>query len=267
MHKNDNDIHTIKWYVCHFFMASGLFVPERHKVAEMAVAPLRKRSEMRNSMNKDSIKEFGTVELKNNEKGYNIHLLSVIGEVEGHEMLPSTTKTTKYEHILPELVMVEDSTEYDAMLMLLNTSGGDVESGLAIAEMIASMTKPVVSLVLGGSHSIGVPLCVAADYSFIVPTGTMVIHPVRLTGTVIGAQKTYDYFKIMQNRIIDFTVQHSNITKEKIEEMMMSSEMFSKDLGTILVGKEAVECGLVNAVGGINDALQYLYGMIDVRKK
>lgn len=218
-------------------------------------------------MCKDNIKEFGTAELEENKKGYNIHLLSIIGEIEGHDVLSSSTKTTKYEHILPELVKVEDSDRYDGILMIINTTGGDVECGLAIAEMIASMSKPVVSLVLGGSHSIGVPLSVSAGYSFIVPTGTMVIHPVRMNGTIIGAQKTYDYFKLIQSRIVDFTEAHSQVEKGKIEAMMMNSETFSKDLGTILVGKDAVECGLINAVGGIKEALNKLYDMIEAQEK
>lgn len=212
---------------------------------------------------REDIKEYGTVELKDNKKGYNIYLLSVIGEIEGHDVLPATTKTTKYEHILPQLVSVEDSSEYDGILMILNTTGGDVECGLAIAEMIASMSKPVVSLVLGGSHSIGIPLSVSADYSFIVPSGTMVVHPVRMSGMIIGAQKTYDYFRIIQSRITGFIEEHSCIEKGRIEELMMNSDTFTKDLGTILVGEEAVECGLINEVGGIKEAFDRLYKMID----
>ncbi len=212
---------------------------------------------------REDIKEYGTVELKDNKKGYNIYLLSVIGEIEGHDVLPATTKTTKYEHILPQLVLVEDSSEYDGILMIINTTGGDVECGLAIAEMIASMSKPVVSLVLGGSHSIGIPLSVSADYSFIVPSGTMVVHPVRMSGMIIGAQKTYDYFRIIQSRITGFIEEHSCIEKGRIEELMMNSDTFTKDLGTILVGEEAVECGLINEVGGIKEAFDRLYKMID----
>ena len=197
--------------------------------------------------------------LDKNEKNHRIHLLSVIGEVEGHETLSSNTKTTKYEHVLPKLAEIEDSKEVDGLLLLLNTVGGDVESGLAIAEMVASLSIPTVSLVLGGSHSIGVPLAVSADYSFIVPTGTMVIHPVRLSGTVIGAPQTYEYFKQMQDRIID----HCFAKPDQIEKLMMNTFMMSKDLGTILVGKEAVEEGIINEVGGMRDALQKLHQMID----
>ena len=191
------------------------------------------------------------MELADNRQQHKLHLLSIIGEVEGHECLSANTKTTKYEHVLPKLAQVEDDREIDGLLVLLNTVGGDVESGLAIAEMIASLSKPVVSLVLGGSHSIGVPLAVAADYSFIVPTGTMVIHPVRMSGTVIGAPQTYDYFQQMQDRITGFIASHSQ------------TGMLTKDLGTILVGHQAVEEGIINEVGGISDAVQRLHFMIN----
>ncbi len=210
----------------------------------------------------DEIKEFGQMELSKNENEYKIFLMSIIGEVEGHECLPTTTKSTKYEHVLPRLAMLEDDKTIDGILVLINTVGGDVESGLAIAEMIASSSKPTVSLVLGGSHSIGVPLAVSADYSFIVPTGTMVIHPVRMNGMVIGAQPTYDYFKQMQDRIAGFVSGHSKISEKRIEELMMNKQMLTKDLGTILVGEQAVKEGLINEIGGIKEAFQKLYQMI-----
>ena len=192
----------------------------------------------------------------------NIHLLTIIGEIEGHEELSSTTKTTKYEHVLPKLAEIEENKEIEGVLLLLNTVGGDVESGLAIAEMVASLSIPTVSLVLGGSHSIGVPLAVATDYSFIVPTGTMVIHPVRLSGTIIGAKQTYDYFKQIQNRITGFVSEHCSITSQAFEGLMMNTFMLSKDIGTILVGREAVECGIIDEVGGIREALQKLHALI-----
>lgn len=214
------------------------------------------------SNNSEEIKEMGQVFVENNENDYRIYLLSVIGEIEGHEVLPANSKTTKYEHVLPKLACIEDDKEVDGVLLLLNTMGGDVESGLAIAEMVASLSKPTVSLVLGGSHSIGVPLAVSTDYSFIVPTGTMVIHPVRMSGTVIGAQPTYDYFKQMQDRITGFISNHCNATRERVEEMMTSKQMMTKDLGTILVGKQAVEEGLIDHVGGISDAFSKLYELI-----
>lgn len=211
----------------------------------------------------DTIKEYGQAVLDNPKKNHHIHLLSVIGEVEGHECLPSTTKTTKYEHVLPQLAVIEDSEDVDGLLLILNTVGGDVESGLAIAEMVASISKPSVSLVLGGSHSIGVPLAVSTDYSFIVPSGTMVIHPVRMSGTVIGAKQTYDYFKQMQDRILTFIKRHSKARLEQLEQMMMNTDMLSKDLGTILVGKEAVNEGLICEVGGIKEAVLKLHELID----
>lgn len=214
----------------------------------------------------EEIKEYGQMELTENRQQHKIHLLSIIGEIEGHECLSSNTKTTKYEHVLPKLAEVEDDKNIEGVLVLLNTVGGDVESGLAIAEMIASLSKPVVSLVLGGSHSIGVPLAVSADYSYIVPTGTMVIHPVRMSGTVIGAPQTYDYFRQMQDRITGFISDHCMVRQERIEELMMNTSMLTKDLGTILVGHQAVEEGIINEVGGIEDAVRRLHFMINEEK-
>lgn len=208
----------------------------------------------------DDLKEYGQSVLQDDD--VTIYLISIIGEIEGHECLPSNTKTTKYEHILPRLAEIEDDKKIDGVLLLLNTVGGDVESGLAIAEMVASLSKPTVSLVLGGSHSIGVPLAVSTDYSMIVPSGTMVIHPVRMSGTVIGAPATYDYFKRMQDRIITFITNHCEATYEKIEELMMNTQMLTKDVGTILVGKEAVEIGLINEIGGISEAFAKLKDLI-----
>lgn len=205
----------------------------------------------------EEIREMGQITLD-----HKIHLLTVIGEIEGHECLPSNSKTTKYEHVLPQLAAIEDSNEIEGVLVLLNTVGGDVEAGLAISEMLASLSKPTVSLVLGGSHSIGVPIAVSTDYSFIVETGTMVIHPVRMSGTVIGAPQTYDYFKQMQDRILGFIASHCNANRERLEELMLDTGMLTKDLGTILVGKQAVEEGIINEVGGIKDALQKVYELI-----
>ena len=222
-------------------------------------------SEQENKKEKDSIvcddiKEYGQSIIKDDD--VTIYLISIIGEIEGHECLPSNSKTTKYEHVLPKLAEIEDDKNIDGVLLLINTVGGDVESGLAIAEMVASLSKPTVSLVLGGSHSIGVPLAVSTNYSMIVPSGTMVIHPVRMSGTVIGAPATYDYFKRMQDRIIHFITTHCNATYEKIEELMMNTQMLTKDVGTILVGKEAVEVGLINEIGGIADAFRKLKELI-----
>lgn len=215
-----------------------------------------KKSELEKAQ-RESIKETGEMTLS-----HRIHLLSVIGEVEGHECLPGTSKTTKYEHVLPKLAAIEDSSEIDGLLILLNTVGGDVEAGLAIAEMIASLSKPTVSLVLGGSHSIGIPIAVSTDYSFIVRTGTMVIHPVRMNGTVIGAPQTYDYFQQMQDRILGFISEHSKAQRTRLEELMLDTGILTKDLGTILVGEAAVREGLINEVGGISAALKKLYAMI-----
>ncbi len=220
-----------------------------------------KRKTEREEAQREGIRETGEVTLS-----HRIHLLSVIGEIEGHECLPGNSKTTKYEHVLPKLAAIEDSSEIDGVLILLNTVGGDVEAGLAIAEMIASLSKPTVSLVLGGSHSIGVPIAVSTDYSFIVRTGTMVIHPVRMNGTVIGAPQTYDYFKQMQDRILGFISQHSRAARERLEELMLDTGILTKDLGTILVGEDAVREGLINATGGISDALRKLYGLIEAGK-
>lgn len=210
----------------------------------------------------ESIEDFGQMTLDKNDNKYKIHLLSVIGEIEGHDNLSNQSKTTKYEHVLPKLASIEDSDNIDGLLVLLNTVGGDVEAGLAIAEMIASISKPTVSLVLGGSHSIGIPIATSTDYSFIVPTGTMVIHPVRMSGTVIGAPQTYDYFKQMQDRIIGFIASHCNASKDRLETLMLNTGMLTKDLGTILVGKQAVDEGIIDEVGGISDALKKLYSMI-----
>lgn len=213
------------------------------------------------------IEQTGQASLNENEEHHNLHLLSIIGEVEGHENLSGSSKTTKYEHILPQLAAIEDSKDIDGVLVLLNTVGGDVEAGLAIAEMIASLSKPTVSLVLGGSHSIGVPIAVSTDYSFIVPTGTMVIHPVRMSGTVIGAPQTFDYFKSIQDRISGFVCRHCSVGKERFEELMMETGVLTKDVGTILVGEETVKYGIINEVGGIDKAVKKLHEMIDVDKK
>lgn len=211
----------------------------------------------------ERIEKLGQLTLDKNKEKQDIHLLSIIGEVEGHDNLNSNAKTTKYEHILPQLAAIEDSEEIQGVLVLLNTMGGDVEAGLAIAEMLASLSKPTVSLVLGGSHSIGVPIAVSTDYSYIVPTGTMVIHPVRMNGTVIGVPQTFDYFKQIQNRITGFVCTHCKISQQRLEELMMETGVLTKDVGTILVGEDAVECGIIDEVGGINKAMRKLHSLID----
>lgn len=218
-------------------------------------------------MNADKdIKEFGQVTLENSKSNHKVHLLSIIGEIEGHDVLASNTKATKYEHILPKLAEIEDDSEIEGVLILLNTVGGDVEAGLAIAEMIASLSKPTVSLVLGGSHSIGLPIAVSTDYSFIVPTGTTVIHPVRTTGMVLGVKQSFDYFKQIQDRIVGFVTSHCEISKEQFLSLMMETSVMTKDMGTILVGEQAVEAGIINAVGGIKEAFEQLYKKIEEGK-
>ena len=234
---------------------------------ELPEMEMKKEQEEKNQKLDENIRETGQISLNENGFSHKIHLLSVIGEIEGHECLSANTKTTKYEHVLPRLAEIEDSDQVDGVLVLLNTVGGDVESGLAIAEMLSTLSKPTVSLVLGGSHSIGVPLAVSTDYSFIVPTGTMVIHPVRMSGTVIGAPATYDYFRQMQERILGFISNHSQAKMTRLEKMMMNTEMLTKDLGTILVGEEAVKEGLINEVGGIKEALHKLHVLIDGTKE
>jgi len=209
----------------------------------------------------------GQLVLKENKEKKNIHLLTIIGEIEGHDALSGNTKATKYEHILPALAAIEDSAQIDGVLVLLNTMGGDVEAGLAIAEMIASISKPTVSLVLGGSHSIGVPIAVSTDYSFIVSTGTMVIHPVRMNGMIIGVAQSFDYFKQIQDRITGFVCSHSHILQEEFEELMMETRMLTKDVGTILVGKEAVERGIIDEVGGIREAVAKLHQLMEEREE
>lgn len=213
------------------------------------------------------ISEYGQTLLENGKKDRKIHLLSIIGEIEGHECLPQHNKTTKYEHVLPQLAAIEDSTEIDGLLILINTVGGDVEAGLAIAEMIASLSKPTVTLVLGGSHSIGVPLAVSADYSYIVPSATMIIHPVRMNGTVIGVTQTFEYFEKIQDRIIKFVVAHSNIDYDSFRSLMLDTKQLAKDVGSILVGEETVKKGIINEVGGIKEALAKINELIDERKK
>lgn len=218
-----------------------------------------KREEKQKEQNQE-IEDFGQVTLEEGE--HRIHLLNIIGEIEGHECLASSAKTTKYEHVIPQLAALEDSKSVEGLLVLINTVGGDVESGLAIAEMIASLSKPTVSLVLGGSHSIGVPLAVSADYSFIVPTGTMMIHPVRMTGLIIGVPQTFDYFQKIQDRISGFITTHSSISRERLSRLMLETGELTKDVGSVLVGSQAVKEGLINEVGGIARAFVKLRELI-----
>ena len=213
----------------------------------------------------DYLEKSGSVVAEKN--GNKIHCISIVGQIEGHYILPPEQKSTKYEHIIPLLVSIEQSEDVDGLLVVLNTMGGDVEAGLAIAEMIASMKKPTVSLVLGGGHSIGVPLAVAAKKSFIVPSATMTVHPVRVNGLVIGARQTFNYFRDMQNRIVRFVVAHSGISEEKLNELMMRPDEMATDIGSVVDGHEAARLGLIDEVGGLSDAMDALRGMIKRGKK
>lgn len=238
------------------------------KESEKDRGPKTENEELENQDKKnDQIREMGQVTLENNARKHRVELLTIIGEVEGHESAPSQSKTTKYEHVLPKLAMVEDDEEIEGLLILLNTVGGDVEAGLAIAEMIASLSIPTVSLVLGGGHSIGVPMAVSADYSFVVPSATMVIHPVRSSGMFIGVAQTYRNMEKIQDRITGFISSHSRMSQKRLEELMLDTTQLVKDVGTMLEGKEAVEEGLIDQVGGIKEALAKLYELIDIQKE
>lgn len=229
-------------------------------------AEKEKNLEKEDTQNKQ-IKEMGQVVLDSNSRKHKVELLTIIGEVEGHESAPSHSKTTKYEHVLPKLAIIEDDEEIEGLLILLNTVGGDVEAGLAIAEMIASLSIPTVSLVLGGGHSIGVPMAVSADYSFVVPSATMVIHPVRSSGMFIGVAQTYRNMEKIQDRITTFISEHSMASQERLEELMLDTTQLVKDVGTMLEGKEAVQEGLIDEVGGIKEALAKLYEMIEKKNR
>ncbi|SFP61869.1 ClpP family protease [Caldicoprobacter faecalis] len=212
-----------------------------------------------------NIKEFGTVSAPPMPDS-DIHCLTIIGQIEGHIMLPPQNKTTKYEHVIPQLVAIEESKNIKGLLLILNTVGGDVEAGLAIAEMISTMSKPTVSLVLGGGHSIGVPLAVSADCSFIAPSATMTIHPIRMTGLVVGIPQTYEYLNRMQDRVVDFIVRHSKISKEKLNELLIGTGGLSSDVGTVLIGEEAVRYGIIDYVGGVREAMLKLRELISQGK-
>ena len=213
----------------------------------------------------DNIREAGVVRTENNNS--RIHTLVIAGQVEGHYELPSQAKSTKYEHVIPQLVEVEESEEIDGLLMILNTVGGDVEAGLAIAELVSGMTKPTVSLVIGGGHSIGVPLAVCTDKSFIVPSATMTIHPVRTNGLVIGVPQSFTNLLKMQTRITDFVVRHSAVSKQMLDKLMMETDELAADIGTVIDGICAVKIGLIDNVGGLGDALGALHGMIEQKRR
>ena len=212
-----------------------------------------------------AIKNMGSV-MTDGSRG-RIYCMSIIGQVEGHSNLPSDVKTTKYEHVIPKLAEIEQDGSVDGLLLILNTVGGDVEAGLAIAELIASMKTPTVSIVLGGGHSIGVPLAVSAKRSFIVPSATMTIHPIRTSGTVIGVYQMFDYLNKVQERVIGFVTKHAKITADRLRGIMLETDEIANDIGTILFGEEAVKCGLIDGVGGLSEALDALYKMIDGKKE
>lgn len=211
------------------------------------------------------IVETGSITIEKN--GHSIHCLTIIGQIEGHYILPPQNKTTKYEHVIPQLVAIEESDEIEGLIVILNTVGGDIEAGLAIAELISGMKTPTVSLVLGGGHSIGVPLAVSAKQSFIVPSATMTIHPVRMNGLVLGVPQTFSYFQKMQERIVDFVSKNSKMPPEKFREFMLATGELATDVGTVLDGNAAVECGMIDRLGGLSDALDCLYQMIANREK
>lgn len=211
------------------------------------------------------IVDFGS-SLIQSKKG-NVHVLTIVGQIEGHQLLPSSSKSTKYEHVMPLLAMVEESDEVDGLLVLLNTVGGDIEAGLGIAELISSMSKPTVSLVLGGGHSIGVPLAVSAKRSYIAPSAAMTIHPVRMNGLVIGVPQTFYYFERIQERIIQFVTANSRVKRETFTELMLQTGELAADVGSVIYGEEAVKLGIIDQIGGLSDALSCLHEMIDQRKR
>lgn len=216
-----------------------------------------------NVNNQEEASSFETGSITVKKDGHFIHCLTVIGQIEGHYILPSQNKTTKYEHVIPQLVAIEESREIEGLLIILNTVGGDVEAGLAIAELLSTMKTPTASLVLGGGHSIGVPLAVSCDRSFIVPTATMTVHPVRMNGTVLGVPQTLSYFEKMQDRIVSFVSNNSQISSEDFRALMMKTGELIMDVGSVLDGEQAVECGLIDELGGLGDALDYLESKID----
>lgn len=217
---------------------------------------LRKEKEKR-----EEIIEFGTANGVSQDES--IQILPIIGQIEGHQVLPAQSKSTKYEHVIPQLISMERNEKVKGVLIILNTVGGDVEAGLAIAEMINSLSKPTVSIVIGGGHSIGVPLATSSSYSFITPSATMIVHPIRMNGFVIGVAQTFNYFQKMQERIDNFIVRTSKIKKEELKKMMLKSDELLNDMGTILIGNQAVECGLIDEEGGIKDALGKLKELIN----
>ncbi|MBP2642226.1 MAG: tepA [Firmicutes bacterium] len=236
--------------------------PEHPQVPEETPKPSRRSKKGAVAAN---IEELGTTEVPTAKS--NMHVMTIIGQIEGHMVLPPQNKTTKYEHIMPQLVAIEQNPEIEGLLMLLNTVGGDVEAGLAIAEMVSTMSKPSVSVVLGGGHSIGVPIATSATYSFIVESATMTIHPIRLTGLVIGAQSSFDYLEKMQERVNKFVVTHSRVNEQTWKEMLYRTGELSRDIGTSVIGRDAVQHGLIDAIGGVSQAFDKLKELIKAHKE
>ena len=224
-----------------------------------------KSEQAQREIDTDAVKEVGAINIP--EYKSNIHTMTIIGQIEGHTVLSPQNKTTKYEHIIPQIVAVEESSDIKGLLLILNTVGGDVEAGLAIAELINTMKKPTVSIILGGGHSIGVPLAVSTDYSYIAPTATMTIHPIRMNGLIIGVPQTYEYFNKMQERIINFIITHSDIKKTMLKKLMFTTSELANDVGTVLVGQEAVDYGIIKEIGGLKNGISRLKNLIDMNSK
>lgn len=235
--------------------------PDRTEHPGQEPGPDRTRITGKSKNTMEALKEMGATQVP--EIKSNIHCLTIVGQIEGHLVLPPQNKTTKYEHLIPQLVALEQSPDIEGVLIVLNTVGGDVEAGLAIAEIIASLSKPTASLVLGGGHSIGVPIAVATKYSFIAETASMTIHPIRLNGLVIGVPQTYEYLDKMQDRVVKFITTHSGINEERFRDLMFRTGELARDIGTVLIGQEAVDCGLINEVGGMHQAIDKLKEMVD----
>ncbi|MEJ9232487.1 ATP-dependent Clp protease proteolytic subunit [Peribacillus butanolivorans] len=224
------------------------------------------RQEGKNSTLIEKIQQLGTTNVPQLSQDSKIHCLTIIGQIEGHMQLPPQNKTTKYEHVIPQIVAIEQNPNIEGLLVILNTVGGDVEAGLAIAEMLASLSKPSVSIVLGGGHSIGVPIAVSCDHSYIAETATMTIHPIRLTGLVIGVPQTFEYLDKMQERVIKFVTRHSNVTEESFKDLMFAKGNLTRDIGTNVIGAEAVEIGMIDDVGGVGQAMRKLNNFMDERR-
>jgi|SRR5690625_4389852 len=239
---------------------------DQHPHSESPSLPTPSKSDGSDGDVVSKIRELGQTNVPDMDQS-NIHCMTIVGQIEGHMQLPPQNKTTKYEHIIPQIVAIEQSKKLEGLLLILNTVGGDVEAGLAISEMVASMSKPSVTLVLGGGHSIGVPIATAADYSFIAETATMTIHPIRLTGLVIGVPQTFEYLDKMQERVIRFVTRHSKVSEDKFKELMFSKGNLTRDIGTNVIGNDAVKYGLINEMGGIGEAIKKLKELIELNRE